>query len=282
MQDLVNLPLVGKDAFLVFTKIVRDAVGLALEENKEYLLDSRLSPISKAKGYESYAKLIEYLNVTAIGPLHWEVFEALLTNETMFFRDEHFFIGLRELVIPKLIQKNKLQKTLNIWCTAVSSGQEAYSLAILLKEHFPQLHDWNVQIQASDVCKNMITKAKAGEYNAVEIHRGLAPHLIEKYFHLNKGGQYVADQSLKNIIHFFNINLIGDLYAIRNFDLILIRNVLIYFLADTKSSVLKKIRAKLSDNESFLILGAAESLIGDSSFTHHRHGKFSFFTKNGL
>ncbi len=280
MRDLVNAPLIGGNALTQFTKMVRDNVGLSLESNKEYLLDSRLSPIAKRSGFKDYAALIEALITSPLGPLHWDAFESLLTNETMFFRDEHFFSGLKDVVIPALIQKNKTHKSLNIWCTAVSSGQEAYSLAILVKEHFPELHDWNVQIQASDICTNMISKAKSGSYNTVEIHRGLTEALIQKYFTEKGGGSFVANDDLKKCIHFFSVNLIGDLYQIPKFDLILIRNVLIYFLADTKKNVLRKISSKLKDDQSYLILGAAESLIQDEAFKHHRYGKFSFFTKN--
>lgn len=262
--------------------MVRENVGLALDESKEYLLDSRLTPMAKENGHPNYVSLIHHLNSTPLDALHWQAFEALLTNETMFFRDEHFFEGLKKTVIPSLMEKNQHQKSLNIWCTSVSTGQEAYSLAILIKESFPELSGWNIQIQASDICKVAIAKARAGEFNGVEIQRGLTPGLIEKYFQVNEFGTHIARDNLKKMIHFFNVNLIGDLSAIPKFDLILIRNVLIYFLPDTKQEVLKKIYSKLLDQESFLMLGASESLIGDTTFTPHRVGKFSFFKKKSI
>ena len=273
---------IGKQAFLDFTKTVRENVGLALDDSKEYLLDSRLSPIAKVSGYENYAALIQHLNASPVGSLHWQSFEALLTNETMFFRDEHFFRGLIEIAIPSLINKNKNNKKLHIWCTSVSTGQEAYSLAILLKEHFPELSAWDTKIYASDVCNSAITKARAGVFNAVEIQRGLSPELKQKYFKVDRDGFYVADPCLKKMIHFFNVNLIENLNEIQSFDLILIRNVLIYFSPETKKSVLTKIYSKLLDEESFIMLGASESLIGDVTFTPHRVGKFSFFKKKPL
>ena len=262
--------------------MVRDSVGLALDETKEYLLDSRLMPLARANGYPSYVSFIQYLNATPIGSLHWQAFEALLTNETMFFRDEHFFAGLKDTIIPSLVEKKRSLKKLSIWCTSVSTGQEAYSLAILLKESFPELNTWDVQIHASDVCKDAIAKAKAGTYNAVEVKRGLSEVLIQKYFHMDSLGNYVVDPSLQKMIQFFNVNLMATLDDIKTFDLILIRNVMIYFLPETKQAVLKKIHDKLLDDESFLMLGAAESLIGDPHFTPHRVGKFSFYKKKSL
>ena len=265
-----------------FTRIVRDSVGLALDETKEYLLDSRLTPLAKANGHPHYVGFIQHLNATPIGTLHWQAFEALLTNETMFFRDEHFFAGLKDMVFPSLIEKKRSLKNLSIWCTSVSTGQEAYSLAILLKESFPELNTWDVQIYASDVCKDAIAKAKVGTYNAVEVKRGLTPALIQKYFQIDSVGNYVVDPSLQKMIHYFNVNLMAPLDGIKTFDLILIRNVMIYFLPETKQAVLKKIHGKLLDDESFLMLGAAESLIGDPHFTPHRVGKFSFYKKKSL
>ena len=274
--------LIGKQAFLDFTKMVCENVGLALDESKEYLLDSRLSPIAKVSGYENYGSLIQHLNSSPISALHWQAFEALLTNETMFFRDEHFFNGLKEIIIPSLINKNKNKKILTIWCTSVSTGQEAYSVAMLFKEQFPELSAWDIKIYASDVCKGAIGKARAGAFNAVEIQRGLPLELKKKYFQIDRDGFYVADPCLKNMIYFFNVNLVEDLNEIQSFDLILIRNVLIYFLPETKIAVLKKLYSKLLDDESFLMLGAAESLIGDVTFVPHRIGKFSFFKKKSL
>jgi len=270
---------ISKQAFLDFTKMLRENVGLALDDTKEYLLDSRLSPIARATGYPNYGSLIQHLNSTPLSPLHWLAFESLLTNETMFFRDDHFFAGLKETALPNLFEKKKNQKNLKIWCTSVSTGQEAYSLAILLKEYFPEMSGWDIEIRASDICKDAIKKAKAGTYNPTEIHRGLSHELIEKYFSVNSVGDYVADPSLKRMILFFNVNLIESLHEIQTFDLILIRNVLIYFLPETKKDVLRKIRTKLLDDQSYLMLGAAESLIGDATFAPHRVGKFSFFTK---
>ena len=269
----------SKQDFLEFTKMVCENVGLALDESKEYLLDSRLSPVAKAGGFPNYASLVQHLNCQPVRELHWQAFEALLTNETMFFRDEHFFNGLIEIAIPSLIEKKKSQKKLHIWCTSVSTGQEAYSLAILIKEYFPELATWDVKIDASDICKGAIQKAKAGAFNAVEIHRGLTPDLIKKYFQLDESGAYIAEPGLKKMIHFFNVNLIGNLNEIQTVDLILIRNVLIYFLPETKKAVLQKMHSKLLDEDSFLMLGAAESLIGDTTFIPHRVGKFSFFKK---
>ena len=277
-----NSTLLSKQAFLDFTKMVCDNVGLALDESKEYLLDSRLTPLAKANGYPDYVSCIQHLNATPIGPLHWQAFEALLTNETMFFRDEHFFAGLKDMIIPSLIEKKRALKKLAIWCTSVSTGQEAYSLAILIKESFPELNTWDVQIYASDVCKDAITKAKAGSYNTIELKRGLTEAQIQKYFHINSVGNYVIDPNLQKMIHFFNVNLIAPLDEIKTFDLILIRNVMIYFLPDTKQAVLKKIYEKLLDDESFLMLGAAESLIGSRYFTLHRVGKCSFYKKKSL
>jgi chemotaxis protein methyltransferase CheR len=264
---------------LEFTKKVSDAIGIALDESKEYLLDSRLTPIAKINGYSSYITFIEYLNSKPTGTLHWQAFEALLTNETMFFRDEHFFIGLKEVIIPRLIEKNKALKKIRIWCASVSTGQEAYSLAFLIKEYFPELQSWNIEIQASDICQDALAKSSAGTYSYIELKRGLTEAQIKKYFHLNSAGVHVVDSAFKDMIRFSKINLVESFHHLNTFDLILIRNVMIYFSPVTKQLVLKKVYEKLHDGDSFLMLGAAESLIGNSYFTMYRVGKFSFYKK---
>jgi chemotaxis protein methyltransferase CheR len=217
-----------------------------------------------------------------VGALHWQAFEALTTNETSFFRDKHVFEALRKKILPELIENRQKDKTLRIWSSACSAGQEAYSLAMMLREDFSQLNDWIIYIQATDISEFILEKAKSGTYSSMEAHRGLDSHYLHKYFeHLEKGA-YQIKPAIRQMVNFSHHNLVGEWPFYPKFDLIMLRNVLIYFRQDVKDKVLSKMQQQLNGNDSILILGAAESIYLNDLYKLVALDKISYYKPNTL
>ncbi len=252
MADPVLLP---------FYRLVEQHTGIHLDANKQYLVESRLAPLAQQQG-ETVLGLLQTLLRTPVGPLHQRAFEALATHETQFFRDRAFFNALAEHLIPALLARTRQHKALRICCAGVSTGQEAYSLAILLQEHFPELQGWDVFIQATDISNAALDKARTGLYSTVEVQRGLDAHLVHKYFEKVGTQRYQVRPQMRSRVNFSQANLLETPPNYPKFDLILLRNVLIYFLQDTKTRVLNHLRRQLHQPDGVLALGATES-IGD-------------------
>ena len=164
----------SKEYLPQFYLMLEQQVGIALDDTKQYLLESRLAPVATRNGYPDVYALIKALIQSPVGPLHWQAFEVLTTNETSFFRDKHVFEALRKTILPELIENRQKDKTLSIWSSACSAGQEAYSLAMMLREDFSQLNDWTIYIQATDISEFVLEKAKSGVYSSIEAHRRCA------------------------------------------------------------------------------------------------------------
>ena len=250
----------SKEYLPQFYVMLERQVGIALDDTKQYLLESRLMPVATQNGYPDVYALIKVLTQTPVGPLHWKAFEALTTNETSFFRDKHVFEALRKKILPELIENRKKDRTLRIWSSACSAGQEAYSLAMMLREDFLQLNDWTIYIQATDISESILEKAKSGIYSSMEAHRGLDTHYLHKYFEHIEKGAYQIKPAIRQMVNFSHHNLVGDWPFYPKFDLIMLRNVLIYFKQDVKDKVLSKMQQQLNGSDSILILGAAESI----------------------
>jgi chemotaxis protein methyltransferase CheR len=237
-------------------RLVYERTAIVLDAGKEYLVESRLSPIAHANGFPSIDDLCKHLNAGRPS-LIAEVVEAMTTNETSFFRDHHPFEALRQVILPSLLKARADVRKLRIWCAACSTGQEPFSLAILLSEYFPQLTSWDVRIDATDIAKAVLSRAKAGRYGQIEVNRGLSAGLLVKYFHRD-GLEWEVQHSLKKIVRFEELNLIGKWPARERYDLVLLRNVLIYFDQATKISILTKLRPQLA-NDGYLVLGGSET-----------------------
>ncbi|MFZ4062098.1 MAG: CheR family methyltransferase [Polynucleobacter sp.] len=270
----------SKDYLPQFYAMLEQQVGIALDDTKQYLLESRLLPISSKNGYADVYALIKYLTLTPLGPIHWQVFEALTTNETSFFRDKHVFEALKNTILPTLIESRKTEKTLRIWSSACSAGQEAYSLAMMLREDFGQLHDWTIYIQATDISDLILEKAKTGIYSAMEANRGLDAHYLHKYFTQIDKGAYQIKPAIRQMVNFSNHNLVGSWPFYPKFDLIMLRNVLIYFKQDAKDKVLLKKYQQLNGEDSVLILGAAESIYMNELYKLVPLDKISYYKQN--
>jgi chemotaxis protein methyltransferase CheR len=239
--------------------IVRRGSAIVLEPSKDYLVDARLSPLARKEGFDSVGTLIARLRAEGDGPLRRKVIDAMTTNETLFFRDQAPFDVLRQKLLPELIAKRSAKRELRIWSAACSSGQEPYTIAMLLRESFPQLASWKVEILATDLSPSMLAKARQGLYGRLEVNRGLPIALLAKYFTAT-GLDYQIRDDLRAMITFRELNLAETWPPLGTFDIVFVRNVLIYFDVPTKKSILGRTRQVMPD-DGYLFLGAAETTL---------------------
>jgi len=262
-----------------FFSLVEKNIGVALDASKVYLIHSRLSSIVAEHHFAGHAALLRFMLTNPVGQIHWQAFEAMTTNETSFFRDIHPFEILKTTIFPELTQKRKDSRELNIWSAASSTGQEPYSIAILLREHFPELSGWKVHILATDISEQALEKASLGVYNQTEIQRGLSEAQIVRHFKKLPNGYYEINPDLRSMVQFKQMNLIQDWPLMSKFDLILIRNVLIYFNQVTKSQIVKRLYTQLMDSSSYLILGSSESILFDQTYKVVQLDRVSYYQK---
>ena len=241
-------------------RLVESKAAIVLEANKNYLLEARLTPLAKKNGLNSIGELVQALKRDRTGPLHDSVVEAMTTNETSFFRDVAPFEALRTEVLPKLIERRSAARKLDIWCAASSSGQEPYSVAMTLLEHYPELESWSVRIHCTDLSQEMVDRTNAGKYSQLEVNRGLPATHVLKYFQ-KKGMKYVARDPLKKLVKAVPMNLIERWPSMGPFDVIFLRNVLIYFNPMIKRQILANACGVLK-SDGFLFLGGAETTLG--------------------
>jgi chemotaxis protein methyltransferase CheR len=241
-------------------RLVHDRAAIALDDTKVYLARNRLDSLARQEGLGSAGELVGRLRVEPGDGLRRKVVEAMTTNETSFFRDIHPFEALRTDLLPELIHRRAAERRLTVWCAACSSGQEPYSLAMLLREHFPSTDAWDRLIVASDLSTEVLERARAGRYSQMEVNRGVPAALLVRHFRRAGLDWYVQD-ALRRMIDFRCVNLVGDWPAIRPPDLVFLRNVLIYFNADTKRQLLLRL-ARFMAPDGYLILGAAENVLG--------------------
>ena len=197
--------------------------------------------------------------------LHGKVVEALTTNETTFFRDHHPFEALRSEVLPRLIAGRQRTRNLFVWSAACSTGQEPYSLAMLIREHFPELKDWDVRILATDFSQAALDRVNLGRYRQLEVNRGLPAPLLVKYFE-REGAEWRVRSDLRSMVETKQLNLVEQWPSMPFVDVVMLRNVLIYFDVATKKKILGHVR-KIMSSDGVLFLGAAETTLNiDDSF----------------
>lgn len=259
------MPISNSD-FNFIRELVFEHSAIVLEDGKEYLVESRLGPIIKTEGFDTIDQLVKALRKNPNNGLQYKVTEALTTNETSFFRDIHPFETLKNIILPELIKTRQSTKELNIWCAASSSGQEPYSIAMLIQENFPTLFNWKINFIASDISEKMLNRCQSGTFNQIEVNRGLPAALLIKYFDKN-GPVWSIKKQLRERIDFQHINLSGELPYLPKMDIIFLRNVLIYFDIGMKKKVLKQLRTVLKP-DGYLFLGGAETTLNlDESYT---------------
>jgi chemotaxis protein methyltransferase CheR len=252
------MTLLARDFELV-RKLVREHAGIVLEKGKEYLAESRLTAVAREEGCGSLQELVARLRAERWNGLHRKVVEAMTTNETSFFRDLRCFDALRKRVLPDLIAERADRRRLAIWCAGCASGQEAYSVAMLLREHFPGLAQWEVTLFATDLSRHVLERARAGRYKSLEVSRGLPEALLAKYFR-RQGAEWQIAEELRAAVEFRELNLAEPWPIAGEMDLVLMRNVLIYLDADTRRKVFERLLRVLSPS-GYLVLGTAEAAI---------------------
>ncbi|MDR7323989.1 chemotaxis protein methyltransferase CheR [Catenuloplanes niger] len=237
---------------------MRREASIVLAPGKEYLVEARLIPVARQVGAASVTEFLANMQRRP-DPTHQRmIVDALTTNETSWFRDREPFTALTEQILPELISARATSRKLRFWSAACSSGQEPYSLAITLQQALPA--GWNYEIVGSDISTEMIKRAEAGEFSQVEINRGLPAAQLVHYFE-RAGAHWRIAPSLRRNVSFTRLNLTAPLPPMPPFDVVFLRNVLIYFDVDTKRTVLRNIGRMLRP-DGWLFLGAAETTIG--------------------
>jgi chemotaxis protein methyltransferase CheR len=245
--------------FDLVRRLLREHSAVVLGADKGYLVESRLAPLIRQRNLSSVGELLAQLRDQPDNGLHRQIVEALLTSESLFFRDHHPFEALRKVVLPDLINRRRAQRRLDIWCAASASGQEPYSVALTIREHFPELVGWKIGLLASDVSREMLARAREGRFTQIEVNRGLPAALLVKYFEQH-GTDWQLRPAVRTAVDFREINLARPWPSLPRMDLVLIRNVMIYFDVETKKSILERV-ARLLQPDGYLLLGGAESTI---------------------
>ncbi len=248
--------------FQFISDLLKKRSGLVLSSDKSYLLESRLMPVARKHGLKGLDELIQAVRQSGEGPLVIDVTEAMTTNESFFFRDTKPFDLFRDHVLPPLIEARAATKSFRIFCAAASSGQEPYSLAMILKETGARLQGWKIDIVGTDISTEILAKARSGLYSQFEVQRGLPIQLMMKYFEKQED-QWLISKELRDMITYREFNLLDNLSPLGRFDVVFCRNVLIYFDQETKGKVLNGI-ADLMPEDGTLFLGGAETVLGIS------------------
>jgi chemotaxis protein methyltransferase CheR len=251
---------VKPDDFAFFTKYIYDQTGLVLGPDKMYLIESRLAPLARKYNHANIDLLVGQLRASKAPDLHRDIVDAMMTNESFFFRDGKPFEQFRQLVLPGLLQSRAAKKSFRIWCAAASTGQEPYTLAMILKEEAAKLAGWRVDIVGTDISHDALDRARAGIYTQFEVQRGLPIQLLVKYFKQD-GDKWQIAPEIRNAVQYRNFNLLSDFASLGSYDVIFCRNVLIYFDQKTKGTILDRM-AKLLPSDGLLYLGGAETVLG--------------------
>lgn len=263
-------------------KLAKTNAAIIIDDDKRYLVETRLSPLAEQTGYSSLAALIQALR----GPANdWglknKIIDALTTNETLFFRDGHVFDALAETVLPRLVKARASEKRLHIWSAAASTGQEAYSLAMLIRSKFPELQTWNVSIIGTDISDTVLAQARSCSYSQHEVSRGLPEVLLKRYFTAS-GNRWVINPDLRSMVEFRSMNLISNWSLQLTFDLVLIRNVLIYFDDETRRGILTRVARQLAA-DGCMLLGTAETpMLASRMFRTVQAGRAVFYEPTGV
>lgn len=246
--------------------------GLALPDGKHYLLESRLMPLARSVGMKGLDQLADKLRQPGNDNIRKAVVEAMTTNESLFFRDKLPFDGFVSAVLPAMHAARPPGRPLRIWSAAASTGQEPYSLAMLLRENLARIPGRGIEIVGTDISREALERARAGIYSQFEVQRGLPVQYLMKYF-TKAGDNWQISEEIRRMVKFAEFNLLDGLAPLGTFDVIFCRNVLIYFDQPTKIAVLERLGGVLAP-DGFLVLGGAETVVGlTESFkpsSHHR------------
>ncbi len=265
------MTLTDTDAAYV-REIVRERSAIVIDASKSYLIESRLGPVARQNGLGSLGELVRRLRQDTSGVLHELVVDAMTTNETTFFRDVGLWTELEHTILPRLLAARAAERSLTLWSAACSSGQEPYSLAMLLLERFPSVvQTWNVRIVATDLSAEMLGRAAAGRYTQLEVNRGLPAPMLVRHFRRD-GAYWQLDERVRSMIEFRALNLVRPWPFVPMVDLLFMRNVLIYFDLEDKRRILGRCRSVLRP-DGHLVLGTSETTLHiDDSYRRDASG----------
>lgn len=246
--------------------------------DKYYLFEARLRPVMRVHNITGIAELAAQLRLGRSLELGDAVVEAMTTNETSWFRDVHPFEAIREGVLPDLVEKRGSTRKLSIWSAACSTGQELYSLAMMIDLQFPQLAGWDIRLHGTDLSLEVLAQARAGRYSSLEVNRGLPAQYLARYME-RESTSYVLSERIRQRATFEQLNFVGHWPAPTRFDLVMCRNVLIYFDIDVRARIVRKLRDNLAPG-GYLVLGSSETSIGDvDGFARTVFGRTTVYRK---
>jgi len=285
--------LMSHDDYNVIIKYVFDICGIVLGDDKQYLIEQRLSPILDEFGCETFSQLAHKLSSGATTFLTREkMLNAMTTNETSWFRDEHPYVTFREKIMPAMMDTVVQRKErswqrrgpkVRMWSVAASTGQEPYSMAMIIADvisakgmGLTTMEDFG--ILGTDISSKVLAKAMEGKYGPLEVARGLSPDMRKKYF-VQDGDNYIINNNIRSIIEFKAFNIQDSFTQIGSFDVIFCRNILIYFTDDAKRKILAQLYQTLAPN-GYLLLGSAENMYNlNDEFTTERYGATTIYRK---
>ena len=262
---------------------VRDLVhrrsAIYLEAGKEYLVQSRLQPVVQASGEGSLDRLVSRLRSSPEGSLHTQVVEAMTTNETSWFRDRHPYDAFESVILPELLSRSARERRLTVWSAATASGQEAYSIAMVLHERLGADPSWDVRVLATDLSEQMVRRTTAGRYSQLEINRGLPAARLVRHF-TRAGTEWQVNQPLRRLVEVRQLNLASPFPPLPPIDVTFLRNVLIYLQVDSRRQILHRVRRVLRPG-GYLVLGAAETTLDVDAFERVPHDKATVYRLRG-
>lgn len=267
---------VNPQDFQFLAELLRRETANVLAAGKEYLLESRLEPVARTVGLQSVGDVVARLR-SGDAQLQQKVLEAMMTGETLFFRDIYPFDALANELLPRFMAKRKNERSLSIWCAACSYGQEPYSIAMLIHDKFPELLGWNFKLLATDISEASLARAKEAQYSKFEVERGLPPAYKKAYF-TEEGPCLRLNPAIRKLVSFSPLNLIGNWPGLPPFDFVFMRNVLIYFDVAQKRSVLQQVRRVMRPH-GVLFLGGGETTLNiDDRFQREQSGRATYYT----
>jgi chemotaxis protein methyltransferase CheR len=246
--------------FELYRDLLQRHSGLSLTAERSYLLDSRLTPVARKWGYPTLDAMTLALRGVPETRLIEDVIEAMMTQDTTFFRDMKPFMALRDLMVPHFIRTRGRDRSLRIWSAGCSTGQEAVSIAMVLKDMEPQLKNWRIEVLGTDISNQALARAETGHYTQFEVQRGLPVKDLIRHFDETDDG-WILHQDVRNMVHFEPFNILDSMDDLGLFDIIFCRNVLTYFDAGKRAAILTSMGAQLAD-DGFLVLGIDENLNG--------------------
>lgn len=275
---------VTPDELKILARLVNDLCGVVLDENKGYLIESRLSKVAEDAGCKNFSELYYKARYENNKAIQIKIIDAITTHETLFFRDTSPFEALQHKVLPDLFDakaKTAAPKRIRIWSAACSTGQEPYSVAIVLHEILPDIATWDIKITATDISDSAIQQASIGRFRDIEIQRGLKPEILEKYFIREPNSWKIKDE-IRAMVAYRRLNLLESFAGIGPFDVILCRNVAIYFDAMARKSLFERLIKELTP-EGYLFVGSSESLTDlGPQFVPQHHCRAIFYQPNKM